>query len=90
MLISIFISVVMMVLMYEIVVMSLNPKGVTGILTGLIPSVVLLAASWYIKKRLDKEMNTTQSQYGTTGEALNEGEAEETEDSTDDLRLLMP
>ncbi|CAI8012630.1 hypothetical protein GBAR_LOCUS8095 [Geodia barretti] len=70
--------------------------GVAGILTGLIPSIALSAASWYIKKRLEKEVsqsNTATSQLpqsGTTGEAMNDGEREETEDNTDDRQMLLP
>ncbi|CAI8049037.1 hypothetical protein GBAR_LOCUS27001 [Geodia barretti] len=65
MLISVFGAVALMVVMYMIIVFSLNLKGVAGILTGLIPSIALSAASWYIKKRLEKEVsqsNTATSQ----------------------------
>ncbi|CAI8048541.1 hypothetical protein GBAR_LOCUS26762, partial [Geodia barretti] len=37
-------------------------KGVAGIVTGLIPSIALSAASWYIKKRLEKEVSGTHYQ----------------------------
>ena len=88
MLITVFSAVVQFVTMYMIIVFSLNLKGVTGIVTGLIPSIALSAASWYIKKRLGRQSATSQSQYGTTGEAMNDGEREETEDNADSKRLL--
>ena len=50
MLISVFGAVALMV------VFSLILKGVAGIVTGLIPFIALSAASWYIKKRLEKEV----------------------------------
>ena len=80
--------------MYTIVIISLNLKGVTGIVTGLIPSIALSAASWYLKKKLVKESQsntaTSQSQYGTTGGTVNDEEREETEDNSDDQRMLLP
>ena len=96
MLISVFGAVTLMVVMYMIIVFSLNLKGVAGIVTGLIPSIALSAASWYIKKRLEKEIRQSSTatsqlpQYGTTGEAMNDGEREETEDNTDDRQMLLP
>ena len=96
MLISVFGAVALMVVMYMIIVFSLNLNGVAGIVTGLIPSIALSATSWYIKKRLDKKVgrsNTATSQlpqYGATGEAMNDGEREETEDNTDDRQMLLP
>ena len=91
----VFPAVMLMVVMYMIIVLSLNLKGVTGIVTGLIPSIALSAASWYIKKRLVKEMSqsntaTNQSQYEPTGGTVNDEEREETEDNTDDQRMLLP
>ena len=88
-------AVMLMVIMYMIIVFTLNLKGPTGIVTGLVPSIALSAASWYIKKRLEKEVSqsntdTSQSQYETTGEAVNDGEREETEDNSDDQRMLLP
>ena len=85
MLIAVFPAVVLFVIMYMIIVFSLNLKGVTGIVTGLIPSIALSAASWYIKKRLEKQSATSQSHIG---EAMNDGEREETEDNADSKRLL--
>ena len=96
MLISVFGAVALMVVMYMIIVFSLNLKGVAGIVTGLIPSIALSAASWYIKKRLEKKVGQSNiatsmlPQYGTTGEAMNDGEREETEDNTDDRQMLLP
>ena len=94
MFIIVFPAIVLMLVMYMIIVFSLNLKGVTGIVTGLIPSIALSAASWYIKKRLGKEMSqsntaTSQSQYGTTGGTVNDGEREETEENTDHERVRL-
>ena len=88
MLISVFISIVLMVIIYVIIVLSLNLKGLTGIVTGLVPSIALSAGSWYMKKRLEKEMRqsdtaTGQSQYGT----MNDGARE---DNSDDRSMLLP
>ena len=83
-------AVVLMIVMYMVIMFSLNLQGVGGIVTGLIPSIGLSAASWYIKKWLDKELsqsNTSQTEQGTTAGPLNDGE---TEDGTDDHTLLMP
>ena len=57
MLTTVFLAVMLMVVMYMIIVFSLNLKGVTGIVTGLIPTIALSAASWYIKKRLGKRLS---------------------------------
>ena len=68
MLITVFPAVMLMVIMYMVIVFSLDMNGVTGILTGLIPSIALSAASWYIKKRLEKEVgqsNTATSPVAT-------------------------
>ena len=83
-------AVVLMIVMYMVIMFSLNLQGVGGIVTGLIPSIGLSAASWYIKKWLDKELsqsNTSQTEQGATAGPLNDGQ---TEDSTDDHTLLMP
>ena len=73
----------LLVLMYMIIVFSLNLSGVTGIAAGLIPSIALSAASWYLKKRLGRE----QSRGGTTdGGVMNDGQ---TEDNNDDTQRLL-
>ena len=51
-LISVFGAVALIVVVYMIVFFSLKLQGFSGILTGLIPTIALSAASWYIKKRL--------------------------------------
>ena len=85
-LISVFGAVALIVVVYMIVFFSLNLKGVSGIVTGLIPSIALSAASWYIKKRLlERALNRSnipdQPECGATN---NDGEME------DDQRLLIP
>ena len=52
MLITVFGAVMLIVIMYMI---SLKLTGISGIITGLIPSIALSAVSWYIKKRLQIE-----------------------------------
>ena len=56
MLTTVFPAVMLMIVMYMIIVFSLDLKGVSGIVTGLIPTIVLSAASWYLKKRLGKRL----------------------------------
>ena len=60
MLISMFGALGLMVVLYLIIFVSLGLQGFSGVVTGLIPSIGLSAASWYIKKRL-LEKNTRQS-----------------------------
>ena len=55
MLLIVFGAVMMVIVMYTIILFSLKLTGVKGVVTGLIPSVGLFAASWYIKKRLHRE-----------------------------------
>ena len=91
----IFPAIVLTLVMYTMIIISLNLRGVTGIVTGLIPSIALSAASWYLKNRLVKEVSqsntgTSMSQYTTTDGAVNDGEREETGDNSDDQRMLLP
>ena len=85
-------AIMLTLVMYTIVIISLNLKGVTGILTGLIPTIALSAASWYIKKRLVKEMSlsNTATSLSECGGTVNDGERGETEDTSDDQRMLLP
>ena len=78
-----------MVVIYMIIVFSLNLKGVTGILTGLIPSIALSAASWYIRKRLLKNeasRSNIQDQ-PANDEVINNREREDVDDVQN---LLFP
>ena len=80
-----------MVVIYMIIVFSLNLKGVTGILTGLIPSIALSAASLYIKKRLlIKEASRSKIQDQPECGANDEGNNREREDVVDGRNLLLP
>ena len=77
MFLTVFPAVMLSVVVYIVIVLTLSMKGVTGIMTGLIPSIALSAASWYIKKRLVKEVSRSDtakrfSDYGTTGVTANE------------------
>ena len=85
-LISVFGAVALIVVVYLIVFFSLNLKGVTGIVSGLIPTIVLSAASWYIKKRLlERALNRPNtSDRPECGATNNDGEVE------NDQRLLIP
>ena len=85
-LISVFGAVALIVVVYMILFFSLNLKGVTGIVTGLIPTIALSAASWYIKKRLlERALNRPNiSDQPECGATNNDREVE------DDQRLLIP
>ena len=96
---ALFCAITLVVAMYMILYTFLTPSGLTRILAGLLPSVGISVASWYIKKKL---LNTRQSssktpaaiqlEYGTTSEPVNDGE----EDSAggtgdgDEYQKLMP
>ena len=84
-LISVF-GAVALIVVYMIAFFSLNLKGVTGIVTGLIPTIALSAASWYIKKRLlERALNRPHtSDQPECGATNNDGEVE------NDQRLLIP
>ena len=91
MVMSVFGAVTLTFVVCMIIFLSLRLKGFGGILTGLIPSIALSAASWYIKKRLLeralKKSNTPdqdQPECGATNNGNNDGEVE------DDQRLLIP
>ena len=92
--IAVFTSVMLLVVMYMIAFFSLKLEGFTGIVTGLIPSIALSATSWFIKNRLVRERNysnttTGQSHYGITGMSINnDDDVIQTEDNTDDQNLI--
>ena len=74
-LLTIFGAVGLMVVVYMIIFFSLRLHGFSGIVTGLIPSIALSAASWYIKKRLERGLSqpntdTTQPEYEATAGTL--------------------
>ena len=85
-LISVFGAVALIVVVYLIVFFSLRLQGFSGVLTGLIPSIALSAASWYIKKRLlERALNRSNiSDQPECGATNNDGEVE------NDQRLLIP
>ena len=92
--IAVFTAVMLLVVMYMIAFFSLEPEGFTGIVAGLIPSIALSATSWFIKNRLVRERNysnttTNQSHYGITGMSINnDDDVIQTEDNTDDQNLI--
>ena len=84
-LLIIFCAVILIVTVYVAIITSLKPKGGIGFLTTLIPSLGLSAAGWFIKKKLQSEVQSRQqaSDYGATGQSLNDGGREDGEDSED-------
>ena len=84
-LLIIFCAVILIVTVYVIIITSLKPKGVVGFATSLIPSLGLSAAGWLIKKKLQSEVQSRQqaSDYGATGQSLNDGGREDRENSED-------
>ena len=90
-LLSIFGAVGLMFVVYMIIFFSLRLHGFSGIVTGLIPSIALSAASWYIKKRLERGLSqpntdTAQPEYGATAGTVNDGENKD----SDEQRMLLP
>ena len=89
-------AVMLIVIMYMVLFFSLKLTGISGIITGLIPSIALSAVSWYIKKRLQREEarvhSTTSSEYGATDEmTVNDGGSEVNGgDTNDEQRMLLP
>ena len=67
MLVIAFSAVMLLLVIYMIIIFSLNLTGIIGIVTGLVPSVALSAVSWYIKKKLPKEITANPS--ATSAEA---------------------
>ena len=98
-LIIVFGAVMLIVIMYMVLLFSLKLTGLSGIITGLIPSIALSAVSWYIKKRLQREearvrsiTSSHSSEYGATDEmTVNDGGSEVNGgDSNDEQRMLLP
>ena len=89
-LLIIFCAVILIVAVYVIIITSLKPKGVIGFLTTLIPSLGLSAAGWFIKKKLQSELQPNQqaSGYRATGQSLNDGRRENSEDTEEQRHLL--
>ena len=84
MLLSIFCAVIFMVIVYVAIITSLKPEGIKGFATSLIPSLGLSAAGWLIKKKLSEaQPNQQASDYGATGQSLNDGRREDGENSED-------
>ena len=89
-LLIIFGSLGLMIVLYMIIFFSLRIHHFSGIVTGLIPSIALSAASWYIKKRLERgpsqpNTDTTQPEYGATAGTVNDGENKD----SDEQRMLL-
>ena len=98
-LIIVFGAVMLIVIMYMVIFFSLKLTGISGIITGLIPSIALSAVSWYIKKRLQREearvrsiTSSHSSEYGATDEmTVNDGGSEVNGgDTNGEQRMLLP
>ena len=90
MLISVFGAVALMVVMYMIIVFSLNLKGVAGILIGLIPSIALSAGTFYIKtKLLKRSLSQTRQDHASPG-AHDKCINDRGKDVTNDETMLLP
>ena len=85
-------AVTLMVIIYMTIVFSLKLQGFSGILTGLIPTIALSAASWYIKTKLLqralRQTNQDRSRPGGSDKCINDREREEITD--DDHKMLLP
>ena len=98
MLVTVFGAVMLIVVMYMIIFFSLKLTGISGIATGLVPSIALSAATWYIKNKLFKEKidnpstTSAQSEYGATTyreSAVNDGGMEIADGSNEERRPLL-
>ena len=72
--ITVYIAVMLLIVLYMIIFFSLNLTGFKAIVTGLTPSIALSAATWYIKKRL-KTQTAISTEHGirtTCGSVNNE------------------
>ena len=91
MLVTVFSAVMLLLVRYMIMIFTLNLTGIVGIATGLVPSAVLSAASWYIKKKLPKDFEITDNISATSAtaecdyreSAVNDGGMEMKNASTD-------
>ena len=84
-------AAILMIFMYMIIVSSLNMKGVTGIVIGLIPSIALSAGTFYIKTKLLKRAlgqtgHTNHASPGAHDKCIND----RGKDVTDDQTMLLP
>ena len=85
---SVFAAVLLVMFMYMIIMFSLSLQGLTGLITGLIPSVALSAASWYIKnKLLSKAFDPPGAVHGG-GEDNERGGGDS--DNGEQQRMLLP
>ena len=60
-LIVVFGALMLLIALYMVIVFTLELRGLSGIVTGIIPSIVLSSISWYIKKKLFTEEHNTSS-----------------------------
>ena len=82
---TLFSALILMILTNIIIVFSLNLQGVSGIVTGLVPSIALSSIAWYIKIRLVTKGHTNSSS-SVPGQLQTETGANGREDE----RMLLP
>ena len=87
---TVFPAALLMTFMYMIIVFSLDLKGVTGILVGLIPSIALSAGTFYIKtKLLKRALGPTRQDHASPG-AHDKCINDRGKEVTDDQKMLLP
>ena len=88
--ITVFVALILLIAIYMTIVFSLKLQGVSGIVTGLIPSIVLSSISWYIKKRLLTKKHTTGSINSDMGHEPGTSGGAENDKFEDDDQILLP
>ena len=92
-LLIVFGAAMLMGFMYITIVLTLKPNGIKAVVAGLIPSIGLLAATWYMKKRLQRAQTqpNNPADYGATGESCDEmRDTRENADDADEQKMLLP
>ena len=78
MLLIIFCAVMCSIIVYMLLVLHVQPEGITGLVTSLTPSIILSAAGWYIKKKLitDEGPEDSAEYHGSSTGTLKAGRIE--------------
>ena len=58
-LITIFGAIMLIIIVYMIMILHLQPEGFPAVVSALLPPVVLSGAAWYLKKIISKKASTT-------------------------------
>ena len=88
--ITVFVALMLLIIMYITAMFSLKLQGVSGIVTGLIPSIVLSFISWYIKKKFFTRKHTTGSTNSDMGHEPGISGGAENDKLEDNDRMLLP